>query len=77
MYFDAVLTDDMLPLFNGTTYETVSYVIANMPFPDHYSIFEGQRNEVFSIDEYLKRNADQTERGWKPRPASGATLSID
>jgi protein involved in sex pheromone biosynthesis len=76
MFFDVVL-DDMMPIFNDTTYKTVSFIIAQMPFPDHYSVCEGQRLEIFTIDEYLKRNADLTETGWKPKPESGATLSID
>jgi hypothetical protein len=76
MFFDAVLDDEMFPVFNGTTYETVVYIIANMPFPDHYGVYEGGAHEVFSIHYYLKRNADWTEAGWKPKPAPGATLSI-
>jgi len=52
MYFDAVLDDDMVPLFNGTPEETLRWLRQN---PDVHvmGVCVGSSMVVVNTDEYI------------------------
>lgn len=58
MYFDAVLTKDCVPVFNGTPEETREWLIANHdPEAKHLDVCVGSTLKYMTISEYLAKRA--------------------
>jgi hypothetical protein len=54
MYFDAVITDNYVPVFNGTPEETRQWLVDNHdPEATHIQVCVGATLKVISIAEYL------------------------
>jgi hypothetical protein len=54
VYYDAVLDDDMMPLFNGTEDETVDWLLKNEQ--KDLQVAVGRTNEIIPAEEYMERN---------------------
>ena len=52
MYFDAVLTNEMSPIFNGTAEETRAWLREN-PVDHSHQVCIGQTMKCVSVEEYL------------------------
>lgn len=52
MYFDAVLNDLQMPLFNGTPEETKKWIEDNKP-PWNLRVVVGETQEVLTVHEYM------------------------
>jgi hypothetical protein len=55
-YFDALLTEDMKPFYNGTTEQVVAWIRVNL-IEDTKSVLVavGKTMEVLSVKEYLQK----------------------
>lgn len=54
LYFDAVLTDNVIPIFNGTTEETVKWL---QEHPEHSDkrVCVGKTMHIYLVPEYLEQ----------------------
>jgi hypothetical protein len=53
MFFDAVVDDDMKPLFNGTPAETLEWVQTHMVFAPDLRVCIGKSMSLVTFGEYL------------------------
>ena len=58
-YFDAVLDENMVPVFNGTTDETVDWLVSHEHEDavrnNDYEVIHGETMRTFSPEAYLAR----------------------
>mgnify|MGYP001085184536 CR=1 FL=1 len=53
-YFDAVLTDDMKPLCNGSPEEVLEWLEARPQFHDEIQVCIGRTMKFVTVQEYLE-----------------------
>jgi|1185.fasta_scaffold11665_4 hypothetical protein len=56
MYLDAVVNENIKPVFNASPHDTIEWLKRNKDvIPDGYQVCVGRTLEFLSVDEYLAR----------------------
>lgn len=55
MFFDAVLDEEMRPIFNGTPAQTYPWVLEHLIFAPDLKVCVGRTLKIVSFEEYIQK----------------------